>query len=393
MSEEIPHAIRLPLSVIGEKACVKRRITLPCKCCETLRQTGPGRAIIIILSPSATNSGGRGRNRRGFGCKYENSHCALLHCKSVHQRALAMSSSTHGSSAKAIRYALIANGVIAIAKSIAAFFTGSGTMLAEAIHSFADCGNQVLLFIGLRQSAKAPDPEHPLGYGKASYFWSFVVAIMLFSLGGLFSVYEGFHKLSVGEPVKYAWVALLVLGGSVIAEFTALLGCLREIRLIRGERRFGEWLRHTRNAELVVVLGEDLAAIIGLVLAFVFVALSVVTGEPIYDAIGSISIGVVLIVLSVFVATRMKALIVGRSADPDIVAAIERTIDGDEAIEKLFNAITLQLGPTIMLAAKVKLHSGVSMEVAVRQINALEKQIKEQFAEVQWCFIEPDIKD
>lgn len=145
-----------------------------------------------------------------------------------------------------------------------------------------------------------------------------------------------------------------------------------------------EWLRHTRSAELVVVLGEDLAAIIGLVLAFVFVAIAFATGNPIYDAIGSITIGVVLIVISVFVAVRMKALIAGRSADPDIVAAIEQAIDGDEAIAKLFNALTLQLGPTIMLAAKVKMHPDVSMTVAIGQINALEKQLKEQFPEVQW---------
>ena len=304
-----------------------------------------------------------------------------------------MSSSSHGSPVKAILYALVANGAIAIAKSIAAFFTGSGSMLAEAIHSFADCGNQILLFIGLKQSARPPDAQHPLGYGKASYFWSFVVAIMLFSLGGLFSIYEGVHKLTASEQVTHAWIALTVLGVSVVIELASLLGCLKEISHIRGERGFGEWLRHTRSAELVVVLGEDLAAIIGLLLAFAFVALAVLTGNPVYDAIGSISIGVVLIVISVFVAIRMKALIVGRSADPDIVAAIEQTIAGDEAIEKLFNAITLQLGPSIMLAAKIKLHPGVPMELAVRSINALEKRIKERFPEVQWCFIEPDIED
>ena len=304
-----------------------------------------------------------------------------------------MSSSSQGSPAKAILYALLANGAIAIAKSVAAFFTGSGSMLAEAIHSYADCGNQVLLFIGLRQSVRAPDAEHPLGYGKVSYFWGFVVAIILFSLGGLFSIYEGVHKLSAVEPITHAWVALLVLGVSFVIELASLFGCCREIRLIRGERSFGYWLRHTRNAELVVVLGEDVAAIIGLLLAFVFVAISVATANPVYDAIGSIAIGVVLLVISMFVATRMKALIVGRSADPDIVAAIEQSIDGDAAIDKLFNAITLQLGPTIMLAAKIKLHPQVSMELAVTQINALEKRIKEQFPEVQWCFFEPDNED
>ena len=304
-----------------------------------------------------------------------------------------MSSSAHGSPTKAILYALVANGAIAIAKSIAAFFTGSGSMLAEAIHSYADCGNQVLLFIGLKQSAKEPDAEHPLGYGKESYFWSFVVAIMLFSLGGLFSIYEGVHKLSAPEAVSHGWVALTVLGVSILIEMASLMGCLKEIRLIRGERPFMQWLRHTRNAELVVVLGEDIAAIIGLVLAFVFVAAAVVTENPVYDAVGSITIGGVLMVISVFVAVRMKALIVGRSADPDIVAAIEMFIDKDETIDRLYNAITLQLGPTIMLALKIKLHAGIDMETAVKRINDLEQQIKQRFPEVQWCFVEPDLAD
>ena len=147
-------------------------------------------------------------------------------------------------------------------------------MLAEAIHSYADCTNQVLLFLGLRQSDKPPTPEHPLGYGKENYFWSFVVALLLFSMGGLFSIYEGWHKLHEPEPLNRAWVALSVLGVAIVLESASLVGCLREIAKLRRGRPFGDWLRHTRNAELVVVLGEDVAALAGLAIAFAFVALA-----------------------------------------------------------------------------------------------------------------------
>src|SRR6185295_5831482 len=171
-------------------------------------------------------------------------------------------------------YAFLANLFIALTKSGAAWYTRSGSMLAEAIHSFADCANQVLLFTGLKQSQRPPDANHPMGYGKLSYYWSFIVAILLFSMGGLFSIYEGWHKLHAPEEIHQAWVALAVLGVSILLETGSLLGCLREIRAMRRGRPFWRWLRTTRNAELVVVLGEDIAALLGLMLAFVFVSLA-----------------------------------------------------------------------------------------------------------------------
>lgn len=301
--------------------------------------------------------------------------------------------SDHGSSAKAILYAFLANLGIALAKLAAALYTGSGSMFAESIHSFADCGNQILLWVGLRQSQRPPDAEHPLGYGKLSYFWSFIVALMLFSLGGVFSMYEGWHKLQQPEPLNQAWVALLVLGGSILLESVSLLGCLREIARLRGQRSLREWLRSTRNAELVVVLGEDVAALIGLVLAFAFVSLAALSGDARFDALGSIAIGVVLIGVSIFIAVRIKSLIVGSSAEAQLRAAIVAEIDQDPAIEKLFNAITFQLGPDVMLAAKVKMNGGISIEQAVAHINGLERRIKARFPEVAWCFIEPDVED
>ena len=227
-----------------------------------------------------------------------------------------MVSTSHNSTARAILYAFIANFGIAIAKTWAAMFTGSGSMLAEAIHSYADTGNQVLLYLGLTQAQKPPDKEHPLGYGKLSYFWSFVVAILLFSLGGLFSIYEGLHKLQHPEELKNLWVAIVVLGLAVLLEGGSLLGCLREIRKLRGERPFREWLKHTRNSELVVVLGEDIGAQLGLILAMMFLLMADYTGNPMYDALGSICIGTILIVISVFIAWRVRSLLVGRSADP-----------------------------------------------------------------------------
>jgi cation diffusion facilitator family transporter len=266
-------------------------------------------------------------------------------------------------------------------------------MLAEAIHSFADCGNQVLLYLGLKQAQKPPDANHPLGYGRVTYFWSFIVALLLFSVGGLFSINEGWHKLQGGEPLNKAWVALLVLGVSVFLEFGSLMGCLREIKKMRGERSLAYWVRNTRNAELVVVLGEDLAALAGLVLAFIFVALAALTGNTTFDAVGSIVIGVVLVCVSIFVAVRIKGLIVGRSAEEDLQEALKAEIAADPDIEELYRAITLQMGPQVMLAIKVRMRAGLSLDTAIDRLNALEQRIKAKFPEVAWCFVEPDVAD
>jgi cation diffusion facilitator family transporter len=287
-----------------------------------------------------------------------------------------MASSSHNSTARAILYAFIANFGIALAKSWAAWLTGSGSMLAEAIHSYADTGNQVLLYLGLRQSQRPADPEHPLGYGKLSYFWSFIVALLLFSLGGLFSIYEGWHKYSHPEELSQIWIAILVLTIAILLEAGSLIGCLREIRNVRGERPFREWLRHTRNSELVVVLGEDIGAQVGLVLALGFLVMAWLTGNPVYDAIGSMCIGAILIVISIFIALRIKALLVGRSADPEIQEAITAIIAQQGDIDHVFNTITLQFGPDTMLAAKIRMRPGVAIETAVDSINALELQLR-----------------
>lgn len=296
-------------------------------------------------------------------------------------------------SARAILYALLANLGIAIAKTWAAWFTGSGSMLAEAIHSYADAGNQVLLFVGMRQARRPADAEHPLGYGKLSYFWSFIVALLLFSVGGLFSIYEGIHKLLAPEPLNLPWVGMAVLAVAIVLEALSLAGALREIRRLRGEQPLLDWVRQTRSAELVVILGEDIAALVGLVVAFGFLGLTVLTGDPVYDALGSVIIGAVLVTVSMFIAQRIRGLLVGRSAEPALRAVIDRIIAADPAIDRVLNTITVQMGPKVMLAAKIAMRRGLSIDEAVLRINELERRLKAEAPQIGWCFIEPDLED
>jgi len=302
-------------------------------------------------------------------------------------------SSAQGSSSRAILYAFLANLGIALTKSGAAAITHSGSLLAEAIHSYADCTNQVLLFFALKESDKPATPEHPLGFGKVTYLWSFVVALLLFSVGGLFSIHEGWQKLRHPEPLSQAWIALTVLGVAIVLESASLLGCLREIARIRQGQGFADWFRHTRNAELVVVLGEDVAALAGLLLAFIFVSLAAATGDTRFDAVGSIAIGAVLMIVAIFVARRIRTLLIGRSAEPALERQIVELINGDPDIEDLLHTITMQFGPKVLLAAKVRMRSGLTIDAAVRRINALERDIKRCCPEVGWCFIEPDVTD
>jgi cation diffusion facilitator family transporter len=304
-----------------------------------------------------------------------------------------MASNSHSSTARAILYAFVANLGIAIAKFWAAWVTGSGSMLAEAIHSLADTGNQVLLYLGLKQSLRPPDEEHPLGYGKLSYFWSFIVALLLFTMGGVFSIYEGMHKLNHPEELSQVWIAIVVLAVAILLEAGSLLGCLREIKKLRGERPFREWLKHTRNSELVVVLGEDIGAQMGLILALGFLVAASISGNPVYDAMGSICIGVILLVISAFIASRVRSLLLGRSADPDIRETIESIIGGHENIVQVYNIITMQFGPDTMLAAKVRMRDDMSIGAAVASINALEQDLKTRVDKLKWCFIEPDVSD
>src|SRR5690606_27323911 len=243
----------------------------------------------------------------------------------------------NGDSTRAIFFALGANLAIAVAKGVAAFITGSGAMLAETVHSFADCGNQLLLLLGLRQSKRPVSPEYPLGYGRAIYFWSFLVAVMLFSVGGMFSVYEGVHKLRHPEPMQQWWWAVGVLVFAIVAEAISMRACLQEVNKARGSRSLWQWFRESGQAELVVVFGEDLAALLGLVLALVAVVLAVVTGNPLWDAVGTIGIGVLLIVIAVLVAIEVKAMLIGQSVDPFLQKQIGEFLAGRPEIAQVLH--------------------------------------------------------
>ena len=301
--------------------------------------------------------------------------------------------SGHADSTKAIYYALAANGSIAIAKFIAAFITSSGSMLAEAVHSSADCGNQLLLLLGIKRAKKPPTPDYPLGYGKETYFWSFIVALMLFSLGGLFSIYEGWHKLHEPEPLSYPLVALGVLGFGIIAEAFSMRGCIIEVNKIRGNQNLWQWFRQSRNSELVVIFGEDLAALLGLAFAFIAVSIAWATGNPMWDALGSIGIGVLLIVIAVLIGVEVKAMLVGQGVEESTRAEMRQFLLDQESVQGVFNVLTMQMGPDVMVAIKAQLKPQTSDTALIEAINHIESAFKAQFPQVMWLFFEPDIVD
>ncbi|HEX2936741.1 MAG TPA: cation diffusion facilitator family transporter [Bacteroidales bacterium] len=295
-------------------------------------------------------------------------------------------------SVKSILFALLANFGIAVTKTVAAIITGSGAMLAESIHSFADCGNQGLLFLGLRAAKKKPNASHPLGFGMEIYFWSFMVALILFSMGGLFSVYEGIHKLSTHEGLKSPIIAIVVLAVSMVLEGFSLYGCLVQVKKIRQGEPLLKWIKNSRQSELIVVLGEDSAALLGLTFAIVSVLLAIITGNPVYDAIGSIGIGVLLVVISIFLAVKIKSLLIGQSADEKTNKEIHAFLESRPEIQKILNIITIQLGMEIMVAVKAKMAEASTIHQLIDNINTCEKDLRIKFPSVKWVFFEPDVR-
>ena len=296
-------------------------------------------------------------------------------------------------STKAVLYALGANGAIAVTKYVAAAISGSGSMLAEAVHSTADCGNQALLLLGLKRAKRPPSDDYPMGYGKEVYFWSFIVAIMLFSVGGLFSLYEGWHKLHAPEPVTHALLALGVLAFGIVAESFSTWGCLREVNKIRGNQSLWTWFRNSRNAELVVILGEDLAALLGLTFAFIAVLVTWITGNPMWDALGGIAIGVLLIVVAVLVGVEVKALLVGQGVEAPVRAEMIAFVAALPTVEKVMNLLTLHMGEDVMVAVKVRMREQGSQSGLVHAINQAESAFRARFPQTQWIFFEPDEAD
>jgi len=295
-------------------------------------------------------------------------------------------------SLRTILYALGANLAIAAAKTAAAIATGSSSMLAEAIHSYADSGNQGLLLWGMRQAKRPPSPDYPLGWGKAVFYWSFIVALVLFSLGGLFSLYEGWHKLTDPQPIRYPWVAVGILVFGLAAETVSLRACLHEVNKVRADRTLWRWFRDSRQSELVVILGEDLAALLGLALALIAVALTMLTGNGAWDALGSMSIGMVLIVVAILVGVEIKALLIGQSAEHETEARLREFLQRQPGVEKVFRLLTLQLGTSLMVAVKVKMKPERAAEL-VAAINRAEAATRAEFPEIQWLFFEPDVAD
>jgi len=300
--------------------------------------------------------------------------------------------SGQSSSLRAVLYALSANFGIFLAKAVAAGVTGSTSMLAESIHSLADCGNQGLLLRGMRESRRAPTRDHPLGYGMVVYFWAFLVSVLLFTVGGAFSIYEGAHKLLTPEPIKWPWIAIGVLVVAVVLESVSLMGCLREIRKTSQGRSLWRFFRESRSSELIVVMGEDIAALAGLVIALLAVLLALATGNAVFDAIGSIAVGVLLIVVAVMLAIEIKALITGQSADPHVESALGEFVRRQPEVAELYNLLTLQLGDEIMVAIKARMAEVTDVTRLVDDVNHVEVGLRQAFPQVRWIFFEPDTK-
>jgi cation diffusion facilitator family transporter len=298
---------------------------------------------------------------------------------------------SHSSSNKAILYAFLANLGIAITKAGAAAWTGSGSMLAEAIHSFADCGNQVLLFIGIKRSAKEATPKHPMGFERESHIWSLMVAIVLFSVGGMFSLYEGWLRYTHPHEVENAGLAIAILIIAVALESVSLKGALDAMATERGDRSLWRWFKETHSTELMVVTGEDIAALAGLVLALIMLSLTLLTGDTVYDALGSILIGLLLIIVAAVIGKKVHSLLLGESAEK-IQTDIKYFLQTQDCIRQVLNIWAIYHGNSIMLAVKAEFQPDLTVAEAVQQINRMEKEIKHQHSLIKWIFFELDDK-
>jgi cation diffusion facilitator family transporter len=298
-----------------------------------------------------------------------------------------------GSTSEVIK-SLIVNVVIASSKGVGAAITGSGAMLAETLHSFADCGNQLLLLFGIRRSQKPADAAHPLGYGREMYFYSFIVALLLFTGGGVFSIYEGIHKLEHPEPVGDVRSGLAILVISILLEGWAALGNLKTMKARRGNVGLYRYLRDTKDSDLVVVFGENSAAVLGLTFAITALAVAKATDDGRWDAAGSLAIGIVLVGVAIFLAREIKALLVGECADPAILKTAEELALAEPTIARVVRILTVQQGPgEILVAMKLQFKSGLDSDAMVDVINRFERDLEARVPDVKWSFIEPDNAD
>jgi cation diffusion facilitator family transporter len=295
-------------------------------------------------------------------------------------------------SAGAILAAFLANLGIAAAKFVGFLITGSSSLLAESIHSVADSSNQGLLFLGGRQAARAPTELHQFGYGRVRYFWAFVVAVVLFSLGGLFSAYEGYHKIADPHDIDSPAVAIGILALALVFEAFALRTAVRHARPHRGKRSWVRYIRESRSPELPVLLLEDSGALLGLVFALIGILLTLVTGNPVFDGMGTLAIGVLLLCIAVVLAIEMRSLLIGESAAPDLQRRIEAEFERAPGVRRVIHVLTQHIGPEeLLVAAKVEFEPGLTMAQLVEAIDVCEQRVRDTAGVVgARIYVEPD---
>ncbi|HLL66254.1 MAG TPA: cation diffusion facilitator family transporter [Micromonosporaceae bacterium] len=300
--------------------------------------------------------------------------------------------STEGGT-RAVVAALLANIGIAISKFIAFLLTQSSSMLAESIHSVADSGNQVLLLIGGKRATRQATPTHPFGYGRERYIYAFIVAVVLFFVGGVFALYEAYQKFSHPHAIdKYQWVPVAVLVVAIVLESFSFRTAIVESNKVRGKASWVSFVRRSRSPELPVILLEDLAALLGLIFALTGVSLTLITHDGFWDAVGTVAIGILLLVVACLLAVEMKSLLVGESADPEQILAIERAIVAGPEIERIIHMRTVHLGPDeLLVAAKIAVRQTDSAADVARGIDLTEGRIREAVPIARVIYLEPDI--
>jgi cation diffusion facilitator family transporter len=280
-----------------------------------------------------------------------------------------------------------------VTKLVAFALTRSSSMLAEAIHSIVDSGNQVLLLVGGRRATREATPKHPFGYGRERYIYAFIVSIMLFFVGGLFALYEGYHKISHPEPIEsWQWVPVLVLVIGIGLESFSFRTAVQETDRIRGTASWLEFIRRARVPELPVILLEDFAALVGLVFALLGVGLTLLTGDGIWDGVGTVAIGLLLVTIAVVLAVEMKSLLVGESATADQIVKITKAIESGNEVERIIHLRTVHLGPEeLLVGAKVAVRPDDSAAAVARGIDAIEERIRDAVPIARVIYLEPDI--
>ena len=294
---------------------------------------------------------------------------------------------------KAIVAALAANLGIAVTKFIAFALTGSSSMLAESIHSVADSGNQGLLLLGGRRAKRQATPQHPFGYGRERYIYAFIVAIVLFSIGGLFALYEAYHKASDPHPIdNWQWVPVVVLVAAIVMEGFSFRTAIKESNLVRGKQSWVRFIRRAKAPELPVVLLEDFGALVGLVFALFGVGMTLITGDGMWDAAGTAMIGVLLVIIAITLAIETKSLLLGEGAEQSELDKIEQAVTSGPEVERIIHMKTLYLGPEeLMVAAKIAVPAWETAQDLARDINAVEARIRREVPTARVIYLEPDI--